>query len=107
MAMTPPVSLSEVAVCLQITHPPNTLSLGSNSFLVPFRQECRNGLDLQHRTLEITLNQIITSSRQRLLFTKKIKGFESLRLLSFLQKEKPLEYSVGLGYCYSCSAILH
>lgn len=79
MAMTPPVSLSEVAVCLQITHPPNTLSLGSNSFLVPFRQECRNGLDLQHRTLEITLNQIITSSRQRSLFTKKIKGFESLR----------------------------
>lgn len=71
--MTPPDSLSEAAVCLQITHPPNTISLGSDSFLISFIQECRNGLDLQHKTVEIMLNQVITSSRQRLLVTKKKK----------------------------------
>lgn len=67
--MTPPDSLSETAVCLQITHPPNAISMENDSFLVSCIQECRNDLDLQHRTLEITLNQIITSSSQRLLFT--------------------------------------
>lgn len=85
MAMTPPDSLSETAVCLQITHPPNAISMENDSFLVSCIQECRNDLDLQHRTLEITLNQIITSSSQRLLFTfclcktkkKKKKSFQS------------------------------
>lgn len=97
MAMTPPDSLSVTAVCLQITHPPNAISVENCSCLVSCIQECRNGLDLQHRTLEITLNQIITSSSQRLLFTfclcnarppPKKKGFQNLMISSFPTESK-------------------
>lgn len=68
MATTPPDSLSDTAVCLQITHPPNVISLETKSFLVPCVKELRNGLDLQHKILKLTFNQIIVTSRQIYLF---------------------------------------
>lgn len=68
MAMTPPDSLSDTAVCLQITHPPNVISLETESFLVPCVKERRNGLDLQHKILKLAFNQIIVTSRQISLF---------------------------------------
>jgi len=69
MTTTPPDSLSETTVFPQITHASNAVSMKNDSCLVSCVQGRRNGLDLQHRTLEITLNQIITSSSPRLLFT--------------------------------------